>query len=368
MSLTVGLFYNFKPDVVPKDVAPDFFAEFDSQKTVDSIAAALEAAGHKVVRFEAVPKTIFSRLDDIRELDLAFNIAEGVFGESRESHIPAILEMLRVPYTGSGIMSLALNLDKAMTKRVLDHHKIPTPRFWVFNSVSEIPKIERMPFPLIVKPIREGSSKGVHNESIVHDIRELKAQVERINTSYAQEAIVEEFLTGREFTIALLGNDPPTALPIVEILFDKMPKGAAPAYSYELKWIWDVPENPLKLFTCPARLSAALKKKLQDTAIAAFNATECRDWCRIDLRFDAANQTPHVLELNPLPGIIPDPNANSCFPEAARAAGMTYDEIVNAVVLIAMKRYGNKKFQEELGRPYYKKLSKKLGEVNAAKK
>ena len=362
MPLTVGLFYNFKPDTAPEGFASDFFAEFDSQQTIDAIEGALESAGHKVVHFEAVAEKLLANIDEMKGIDIAFNLSEGVCGESRESHIPAILEMLEIPYTGSGVLTLALTLDKAAAKKVLIHHGIATPRFQIFSSPNSIiPKRSlKLKFPLIVKPVGEGSSKGVLDESVVRDKNALKTQVRRVVREYSQPAIVEEFLTGREFTVALLGNNPPQVLPIVEIDFGTLPQGANPAYSYESKWIWDVPESPLEIFSCPAKLSQSLEKKIKRIAIEAFNATGCRDWCRIDVRMDAENKEPQVLELNPIPGIMPDPKENSCFPKASRAADISYEEMVNAVLFSAMKRHGAR-FSEELARPYYKRIARKLG-------
>jgi len=156
---------------------------------------------------------------------------------------------------------------------------------------------------------------------------------------YDEPALVEEFLPGREFTVAIIGNNGEArALPIVEILFDSLPEGVNPIYSYEAKWIWDQSSNPLKIFECPARLSPELQADIESACLRAYSVLRCRDWCRIDVRLDATGR-PHIIELNPLPGILPKPEDNSCFPKAARAAGMSYNQLINTVLDIACKRY-----------------------------
>jgi D-alanine-D-alanine ligase len=193
---------------------------------------------------------------------------------------------------------------------------------------------------LIVKPLYEGSSIGIRNDSLVKSRREMRERVLWLLNNYNEPALVEEFLPGREFTIAILGNGSGArVLPIVEILFDSLPKGVNPIYSYEAKWIWDQSSNPLKIFECPARLSAELHSEIESVCLRAYNILRCRDWCRIDVRLDASGR-PHILELNPLPGILPGPEENSCFPKAARAAGMSYRQLIHTVLDIACKRNG----------------------------
>ncbi|MEE9187275.1 MAG: D-alanine--D-alanine ligase, partial [Bacteroidota bacterium] len=162
----------------------------------------------------------------------------------------------------------------------------------------------------------------------------------RVLEVYGQPALVEQYLPGREFTVALLGNgDDLTVLPMVEMRFECLPEGVKPIYSYEAKWIWDQSTNPLDIFECPAKLDGVLQKNIEDICRRAYKVLRCRDWCRIDVRLDASGE-PNILELNPLPGILPNVEDNSCFPKAARAMGMNYKELINLVLDIAMKRYG----------------------------
>jgi D-alanine-D-alanine ligase len=193
-----------------------------------------------------------------------------------------------------------------------------------------------------VKPLREGSSKGILNSSLVHNPAQLRDEIQRVLTRYHQPALVERFLPGREFTVALLGNGREVqVLPIVEIQFEELPAEINPIYSFEAKWVWDTVERPLEIFSCPAKMPAALRKKIESVCRAAFSALGVRDWCRIDLRLDESGE-PNILELNPLPGILPNPDANSCFPKAARTAGMTYEGLINRVLEIACQRVGLK--------------------------
>ena len=358
-SMRVALTYNLKGDLpaTRQDAAalagealteddepplpPDFFAECDSMETVSAIQAAL-SRNHQVERIEA-DEDAFERFRKSRP-DMVFNIAEGIHGSARESHVPAMLEMLRIPYTGSDPLSLAISLDKARTKEVLAHHGVPVPRTLLVSSIAELERVRRGPLPFalpaIVKPVAEGSSKGIVNDAVVRSLPDLEAQVRRVVTLYRQAAIVEPYLEGREFTVAMIGNgDGVECLPIVEILFDTLPKGVNPIYSYEAKWIWDTAKDPLEIFRCPANVSPELKHEIERICVGAFQALRLRDWARIDVRCSPAGQ-PHVLEVNPLPGILPKPEDNSCFPKAARAAGMTYEEMILRVFDTACRRYG----------------------------
>lgn len=333
------------------ELPPDYFAEWDDSDTIEAVRKAL-IKKHDVAMIEA-DDDAYLKLKSGRP-QIVFNIAEGLWGQSRESQIPAILDMLRIPYTGSGPLSLGMCLDKARAKEILAFHGIPTPKFFVVRTSSDLNSVKqdvckilkfadselKCSFPLIVKPLYEGSSKGIRNNSIVNDENELKERIEWIITQYKQPAIVEEFLDGREFTVAMLGNaNNLKALPIVEINYASLPAGVNPIYSYEAKWIWDTPDNPLEIFKCPADISDELRQDIETVCKNAFNLLDIKDWCRIDIRLDLRGR-PHILELNPLPGILPDPKSNSCFPKSARAAGIDYDGLINAVLDIACNRHG----------------------------
>ncbi len=314
----------------------DRFAEWDTAETIQAVKQALEAL-HDVSLVEA-DEDAYGKLRAVRP-DIVFNVAEGMEGVSREAQIPAILEMLRIPYTGSDPLTLAVCLDKARTKEILSYHRIATPRFAVLRSLAEVMSCP-VGFPAMVKPQHEGSSKGIFDASLVNNRIELARAVSAVLQQYGEPALVEEYLEGREFTVALLGNgENVSVLPIVEIKFGSLPAGVNPIYSYEAKWIWDRAEAPLDIFSCPAEIEGPLQREIEELCLRAFTVLRCKDWCRIDVRLNRDGK-PFILELNPLPGILPKPEDNSCFPKAARAAGIGYDRLIRTVLTLAARRYG----------------------------
>lgn len=312
------------------------YAEWDTADTINAIRTALEEK-HEVLMIEANRDAYRKLLENTP--DFAFNVSEGLFGVSREAQIPAMLEMLRIPYLGSDPLTLATCLDKGRTKEVLTYHKIPTAHFSVVRSMDEFEDI-RVKFPSIVKPLHEGSSKGIYDASVVRNPSDLKREVSLVLETYGQPALVEEFLPGREFTVAIMGNGKEArCLPIVEINYSALPPGANPIYSFEAKWVWDTTEKPLDIFSCPANLGGDLRISIEETALRTYRILNCRDWTRIDMRLDGSG-VPNIIEVNPLPGILPRPEDNSCFPKAARAAGMSYNELILSVLDIALTRTG----------------------------
>jgi D-alanine-D-alanine ligase len=270
--------------------------------------------------------------------DLVFNIAERLIGPNRESHIPVICEVLGFPYTGSDPMTLGICLDKSRAKEILSFHGIRNPEFWVVEPGCAAPAAVRL--PAIVKPLFEGSSKGIKDNSVADTRAELDARVAEITATYKQPVIVERFLRGMEFTVGVLGNDPHyEVLPIVEIDHGLLPAGARPIYSYEAKWIWDTPDKPLEIFKCPARIPPALADKIADLVRRTCRVLRIKDWCRIDVRLGEDGE-PNILEVNPLPGILPKPEDNSCLPKAARTAGYSYTDLILRVADEALARHG----------------------------
>ncbi len=339
--MRVGLTFNMKrgdtedTSEPPSSDRSDVQAEWDAPETIFAVQSALEER-HEVLRIDAADDA-YAALQETRP-DIVFNIAEGSSGPCREGYIPSMLEHLGIPYTASDPLTLNICLDKSRTKEILSYYGIPTSRFRVVSDRDV--SFNSLHYPLMVKPLYEGSSMGVRDNSLVKTRREMQERVLWLLDNYHEPALVEEFLPGREFTVAILGNGSEArVLPIVEILFDSLPAGVNPIYSYEAKWIWDRSSNPLKIFECPARLSDGLRAEIEDACLRAYSILRCRDWCRVDLRLDAAGR-PHILELNPLPGILPRPEDNSCFPKAARAAGLGYNQLINSVLDIACRRYG----------------------------
>ncbi|OGV20603.1 MAG: hypothetical protein A3J84_01880 [Ignavibacteria bacterium RIFOXYA2_FULL_37_17] len=196
--------------------------------------------------------------------DLVFNVAECANGISREAQIPAMLDMLQIPYTGSDPLTLATCLDKARTKEVLSYYKVATAKFLLVEDISDLQNFD-LRFPVIVKPVAEGSGKGIFNSSILHGLDTLKEYLTANLQTYNQPFLVEEFLPGREFTVAIIGNGEDTeVLPIVEINLSELPKELAPIYSYEAKWIVDTRDKPLNIFSCPAQIDVTLQEKIKD--------------------------------------------------------------------------------------------------------
>ncbi len=335
--MRLGLAYNEKPDPSSPDEPPstgDAFAEWDEPTTIAAVEQALGLFG-SVVRLEAdrdFPRTLAATRPD-----LVFNMAEGLHGPSRESHVPAICEFLGIPYTGSDPLTLALALHKARAKEILGYRGVPTAPFALVERPADLDRV-RLRYPLFIKPVAEGSGKGIFVDSLCAGPAELRERVPALLARYGQPVLVEAYLPGPEFTVAILGNGADArCLPVVALDFGTLPAGAPPIYGYEAKWVWDRPERPLAIFECPARVPSALAGEIEQTALDAYHVLGCRDWCRVDLRVDRFG-VPNVVELNPIPGIIPDPAMNSCFPKAARAAGMTYDELIQEIVRIAWRR------------------------------
>ena len=310
----------------------DFYSEFDSPKTVEAIADALRAGGHHVQCVEAnddLPKWFLTH-----EVDVVFNIAEGLHGAHRESQVPAILEALGIPFTGSGSLTLALALDKAKTKQVLTYEGVPTPP-WQLVATSTAPVDSHLRFPLIVKPNGEGSAKGIWRESVVRDEAALRQQVARIHEQYRQEALVEEFIEGTELTVGLLGGHAPEVLPILEIDFSSCRHSGEFFYSWRMKEYQGNEAMGLNpTLHCPARLSPEMTARVREVALRAHHALGCLDLSRTDIRL-SADGVPFVLEVNPLPGLD---QTESNFPVMTTAAGVSYDALINRLVDLALMR------------------------------
>ncbi|MBU2493820.1 MAG: ATP-grasp domain-containing protein [Bacteroidetes bacterium] len=304
-------------------------------ETINAVKTALEIY-HDVIMIEANADA-FEKLRNA-DIDIVFNIAENENGISREAQIPAIMDMLKIPYTGSDPLTLAICLDKSRTKEILSYYGIKTPKFLLIQSIDDLQNFS-IDFPVFVKPVAEGSSKGIFNSSYVSNFNELEYESKKYLTEYNQPCLVEEYLPGREFTVAMLGNgNEAQVLPIIELNFEDLPDNMHPIYSFEAKWILDTKENPMDIYTCPAKIDEELRTKINELAHKSYNILRCKDWSRLDVRLDKYGE-PNIIEINPLPGILPDPKDNSCFPKAARSAGIEYDELINRVLYYGAKRH-----------------------------
>lgn len=315
----------------------DTFAEWDSMETIDAVKTALELGGHDVTLVEA-DENAYEKLKDLKP-EFVFNVAEGYYGASRESQIPAMLEMLNIPFTGSDSITIGICHDKSRCKEILSYYNIPNSKFFISNIQFDKNNLE---FPKFVKPLHEGSSKGIYNSSLANNLNELNSEIARIKECYNQPALIEDFISGKEFTVAMLGNgENVKVLPIVEVNLDFVPDGFNKIYSYEVKWFFDTRENQLDIFTCPAKINKELYQHIENVCKDAYKVLRIRDWARIDVRLDK-NNIPNIIEINPLPGILPDQRDNSCYPKAARHAGMDYNKMINTVLNEAVNRVNSK--------------------------
>jgi D-alanine-D-alanine ligase len=331
-------------------MSPDQWDDLDSEETIQGLTAALEGRGHRVTFLEG-NATLYTKLQAVKP-DICFNICEGHFGDSREAQVPAVLEMLRIPYTGSRVLTLALALDKPMTKRVLAYHNLPTPPFQVFERVNEALDPD-MHFPLFVKPSREGTGMGVSAESIVNNEDQLRSQLRRLFDRYDQSVLVEHFIEGREVTVGVVGNlTSPVAwrvpedeeaprisrglhfFPPLEVDMSRYPSEEAGVYTSRIK----VELAHDFYYLCPAPLAEEPVEELNWYTAATFRVTGCLDVARVDFRLDANdNNKPYILEINPLPGLNPG-YSDLCI--EAQADGWTYEDLVNRILDEAIERQG----------------------------
>ncbi|MFB6452922.1 D-alanine--D-alanine ligase family protein [Bradyrhizobium tunisiense] len=297
--------------------------EYD-RDAVERIVAALQEGGHETLLCEA-DKGLLATLErfmppdpQARPAGIVFNLANGIQGECRLSHVPAMLELAGVPYTGAGPLGNALALDKVITKTLMRDRGVPTPNFRVMRSGTEASYDLR--FPVVVKPRSESTSFGLQ---VVHEPAQLRQAVEAIVTRYAQDALVEEYIEGREIYVGLLGNGDPETLPLVEQDFGDR---AMRIFTNEDK------ERMALAPICPAKVDSKLATMLQDMSVATFRACECRDYARVDIRIDRSGQ-PFVLEINSIPAL------RGIYVQAATTAGYSFSSLINRILDVAHKRY-----------------------------
>jgi len=334
--MKIALTFNVKkgiPSLVPEKQED---VEFDLPLTTHLIKKAIEGLGHSVTMIEA-DLDAFDKLRKLKgNIDIVFNIAEGLGGDARESQIPIFCEMLGIPYTHSTPTVHAACLNKSMTKKILKADSVTVPDWEVIDSFKEIPGI-KLSFPLILKPNKEGSSKGVYNKNVVDNKKDLKERAKFMIKNFGA-TLVEEYIDGREFTVALLGKTP-RVLPIIEQKFDFLPKGYKKIAGYELKWFFEDKLKRLEdAYTCPAHLTEKEKKLIEGTSLTIFDFLNIRDAARIDYRMDKFGKL-FFLEVNTLPGLNFDPSVTSYFPLAARVAGLTPEDVVNEILTSAMARF-----------------------------
>ncbi len=326
--MRVGLSYNVKPANPPAHLPEDTFEEYDSEATVGHLCNAISALGHEVARLGAGPGII----DALRRSrpDIVFNIAEGEGGRCREAHVPALLEMLGIPYVGSDPLTLCVTLDKPVAKRLAAAEGFPTPKFRTFRSADAFTGAGLV-FPVIVKPAFEGSSKGVRLSSRAASPEQAREMVRFVTGTYLQDAIVEEFIAGPEVTVGILGNENPRVVGVMEIAPKKVPNEEF-VYSLEVKRDW---ENQVE-YRCPAQFAPGVVAGIERCALGIYRLLGCRDFSRIDFRIDAKG-IPQFIECNPLPGLSP---GYGDLPIMADRMGMPYLSLISEILSHALSRQG----------------------------
>ncbi len=336
--MDVGFIYNLATDEFLHECPELALNLTDSQETIDAVASALEAGGHTVTRLNADRK-LPAILAEAR-VDIAFNIATGIYGETRQAHVPAMLEYLQIPHTGGGVLAEAICHHKPTMKMVVAARGLSTAPFQIFESATD-PLNPGLRFPMIVKLPSEGGSLGLDYDSIVNTEAALRKRLAYVIAKYRQGALVEDYLNGREFSVTVLGNRQAYALPVAELLFH----GSKPIRLDEPDWSTferlkrlsarDLTFRPMETHSvAPADLPPDLAARIQAVAITAFKATGCQDWARIDLRMDSAGAI-HVLDINLEPGIGPD----YIVFKSAQATGWSYTELINRILQHAIERY-----------------------------
>lgn len=327
--LVVGLAYNLKKGIVSD--AEDIEAEFDSYSTIEALAEVFKTAGLKVELLEA-DAGFTEKLKKVKP-DIVFNIAEGSYGRGREAHVPAILNFLGIPFSGSDETTLCLALDKAMAKRYLSTFGVATPAYQLVKEPDFKPD-PSFKYPLIVKPNSEGSSKGISDLAVVDSDEQLCSLIARNFRLYSQPMLIEEFVDGREFTVGILGNgNDIKVFEPMEICYLREERENR-VYSYTVK------KNYKKYveYSCPPLLDAAATAKMKEIALEIYKALDCRDFSRIDFRLSRSGIV-YFIEINPLPGLAP---GYSDYPMLAEFCGTDYRTLVLSVLNSALRRYGMK--------------------------
>ena len=325
--MDIGLTYDLKTDYpLEKNVPADTNAEFDHPQTIDLIVRAIESLGFQVKRIGNA-SSLLKNLEHL-DVDILFNISEGLKGRNRESQVPVLLEMKGIPFVGSDGLTQALTLDKLMAKKIFLAEAIPTPKFFQVKHATSLINTDHLKFPLIAKPRFEGSSKGIDSGARIENLEELLKRAEHIINTYNQPVLVEEFIKGKEFTVAIVGNDSPEVLPPVQIKIAGQLDLGEKFYTFAY-----VSSNELE-YVCPAPISKDLEDKLKDLARRAYQAVDCRDFGRVDFRVDEQDN-PYVLEVNSLPCLASD----DVFMLIPQVLNITYPQMLGKILESAFKRY-----------------------------
>lgn len=322
--MRIGLTYDLKQRYLEEGYAPEEVAELDGIETIEAIEKALRLAGHEPQRIGNV-KDLVEALAEGKRWPLVFNIAEGLHGMCREAQIPALLDAYRIPYVFSDSLTLVVTLHKGLAKAVVRERCVPTADYRVVEQPEDIEMVE-LPYPLFIKPVGGGTGMGIDGNSIVQNKRQLTEGVERLLSSHEQPVLVETYLSGREFTVGIIGTGVDArVVGMMEIVVD--PVSDYGVYSYTSK-------QQYRTFTTYHPVSGMDEQQCRTVALGAWQALGCRDGGRVDLRMDSAGQV-NFLEVNPLAGLHPQ---DSDLPILARMACITYDELIAMIVQSACTR------------------------------
>lgn len=327
--MRIGLTYDLRRDYLERGLTEEETAEFDSEETIYFLAEAIAGLGHEVIRIGGIYDLV-PRLAKGESWDLVFNITEGLYGRSRESQVPALLEAYEIPYTFSDALTLGIALEKSLAKQIIHEAGLPTPAFFTIPSRAALEKTvlpETVSFPLFIKPVSEGTGKGVTPDSIVREPGDFKERCARMLDRYAQPVLVEEYLPGREFTVGILGTgEKARALGVLEI---ELLQTAEPlVYSYVNKELCE--EKVAYILTT----DPGIIEEASELALKAYVLLGCRDAGRVDLKADASGRL-HFLEVNPLAGIHP---THSDLPILCNRLGIAYRDLIAEIIASALER------------------------------
>lgn len=322
--MIIGITYDLREDYLLMGFSEEDAAEFDTIETIEGIENALNDLGHQTVRIGHL-RLLMEALLAGHRWDMVFNICEGFYGIGREAQVPALLDAFNIPYVFSDPLVLSLTLDKGMTKRVIRDAGIPTADFSVVSRPADITRIN-LPYPLFVKPVAEGTGKGISGESIIRDAAALNSRCLYLLERFRQPVLVETYLGGREFTVGITGTGPASSVTgVMEVLLTS--KAEPGVYSFTNKEEWRE--------RCRYELAGGeIAVACEQVAIAAWNALNCEDGGRIDLRCDS-NGIPNFIEVNPLAGMNP---VYSDLPMLSRMNGISYNELMRRIMDSAIKK------------------------------
>ena len=308
------------------------------KRAANDVRDAVEAYGYEALISGVAGDDIAGCLNQIRELnpDLIFNLTESLNQDSRNEIVfPAVLEMLGIPFTGSGALGLGLCLHKPKAKDILRARGVPTPASCVLERARDAAGVD-LPYPLFVKLAHEDASVGIRHDNVLHNKRALVRRVRALLEEYHQPVLIERYIEGREVNVTLLGNARVSVLPFHEIDFSKLPPDRPRIVSYAAKWDESSPEYMGTVPVPVKDISPITMAAIERAAVAAFRALELRDYGRVDFRI-AEDGTPYVIDVNPNCDISPDAGVA----RAARAGGMKYPQLIGRICDIAWERYRN---------------------------